>query len=218
MPPKDSALRRKQSSIEPPAIRTPAIAGPVMREVWMRTLCRPTALTTLSVPTISITKDWRAGRSTARTIPRASTSAITIQAATLSVTERPKRTSGGIAISACVRISRRRLGTESATRPPQAPTRRIGQELKGGGDADGERRARQREDQPHLGDDLHPVARDRDELSAEPPAVVRDLEGADCSLQRGRHEGSSSMRSSTSAARSSVSTSSSPSLRRRRDM
>ena len=28
MPPNDSAFRRKQSSIEPPAIRTPAIAGP----------------------------------------------------------------------------------------------------------------------------------------------------------------------------------------------
>ena len=51
---------------------------------------------------------------------------MTIHAATLSVTERPNRISGGIIMSACVRISRRRFGTESATRPPQAPTRRIG--------------------------------------------------------------------------------------------
>src|SRR3712207_8304525 len=64
------------------------------------------------------------------------------------------------------------------------------------------RSAREREDEPHLRDDLHPVPADRHELAGEPPAVVRNLEGADASLESGRHEGSSSIRSSTSAARS----------------
>ncbi len=49
-------------------------------------------------------------------------------------------------------------------------------ELQGGGDPDGDPGAGQRQDQPELGDDLHPVAGQRDDLPAEVEAVVADLE------------------------------------------
>ena len=75
MAPNESALIRKHGPTPSSAITAPAAAGPRMRAVWMITEFSATALTTLSSPTISIAKLWRAGLSSALTAPRASTSA-----------------------------------------------------------------------------------------------------------------------------------------------
>ena len=123
---KVSALMRKQGATPQVAITTPAIAGPAMRAVCTSTLLRPTALTTRSEPTISITKLWRVGLSRALTVPRASTSANTIHSSTEPVAASAQRASAGSAIAAWVSIRMRRLGKRSASRPPNAPSTRIG--------------------------------------------------------------------------------------------
>ncbi len=56
-----AALMAKHGSTPTVAIRTPANAGPITRALWTRTLFRLTALTTRSLPTISITNAWRVG-------------------------------------------------------------------------------------------------------------------------------------------------------------
>ena len=70
---KVSALSAKQGTTPRVAIRIPASAGPTIRAAWTITLLRLTALTTRSGPTISITKLWRVGLSTALTAPIAKT-------------------------------------------------------------------------------------------------------------------------------------------------
>ena len=50
------------------------------------------------------------------------------------------------------------------------------QELQPGGEADRRAAAGELHDEPHLGDRLHPVAGDRDDLAGEVPAVVRDAQ------------------------------------------
>ena len=50
-------------------MRTPPIAGPMTRAPFMTTLLRLTALGRSSRPTISETKDWRAGLSNRLTTP-----------------------------------------------------------------------------------------------------------------------------------------------------
>ncbi len=71
--PKVSALSAKQGTTPTVAIRIPASAGPTIRAICTITLLRLTALTTRSEPTISITKLWRVGLSTALTVPIAKT-------------------------------------------------------------------------------------------------------------------------------------------------
>jgi hypothetical protein len=122
----DPALSRKQGATPTVAIATPAAAGPMIRAEWIRTLLRPTALTTRSEPTISITKLWRAGLSNALTVPRAKTSANTIQGSTTPPAVTPQSASAGSAISTWVTISSRCLSTRSASAPPQAPTSSMG--------------------------------------------------------------------------------------------
>ncbi len=87
-------------------------------------------------------------------------------------------------------------------------------ELQGGGEADGEAGARQSEDEPELGDDLHPVAGQGDDLPAEVEAVIADLEGCEGAVEGGAQaRPSSSTCSRISAARAKVATSSSGSSR-----
>ena len=222
--PNESAFSRKQSSIPPPAISRPASAGPVMRDVWIRTLWSPTALTTRSDPTISITKLWRAGMSTASTNPRARTSAITIHAAMSPVAERANRVSAGHRHQRLGHEQQLALGHRVGDEAAPGSGEQHRQELERGGQADGEGAAREGQHQPHLGDDLHPVAADRDQLAGEPAPVVRDLKRADRASEGGCSTGTalrahppSSIRSRTSAARSSASTSSESSSRSRRE-
>ena len=123
---KVSELSRKQVAIPTVAISTPATAGPKMRAAWIRALFRPTAFTTRSDPTISVTKLWRVGLSTAFTAPRANTRPKTIQASTRPPAVRPQRSSAGMAMSAWVTRSSRRFERRSASSPPQTAKSSIG--------------------------------------------------------------------------------------------
>ncbi len=83
-------------------------------------------------------------------------------------------------------------------------------ELKGGRQPEREAAVRQAQHEPHLGDDLHPVAAERDHLADEVAAVVRDRQRAERQPQaRGAHRrrpsSSSIRRSISSAARSRTS-------------
>ena len=104
---------------------TPAIAGPVIRAEWTRTLLRLTALTTRSGPTISITNACRAGLSTASTRPRRAITAKTIQASTAPSAVSRKSSAAGTAIPVWLTISSLRLSKRSASEPPIAPKRRM---------------------------------------------------------------------------------------------
>ena len=63
------------------------------------------------------------------------------------------------------------VGERAAERAEEEDAR----ELQGGGEADGEAGAGQGEDEPELGDDLHPVAGQGDDLPGEVEAVVAEL-------------------------------------------
>jgi hypothetical protein len=80
-----------------------------------------TALRTRSLPTISDTNDWRAGLSKASTVPRAKTSAKTIQVCTLPLMVSAHSVIAGRAMKAWVTNNRRRLSSRSASTPPQPP-------------------------------------------------------------------------------------------------
>jgi hypothetical protein len=121
-----SALSRKHGATPRSAITAPAVAGPTIRAVCTMTLLSETALTSRSAPTISTTKLWRAGLSAAFTDPRTKMRASTIHVWTTPPAVRAQSVSAGIAMSACVIISRRRFGMRSASRPPHAPATRIG--------------------------------------------------------------------------------------------
>ncbi len=124
--PKLAALTRKHGSTPQSRISVPAIAGPITRAAWTRTLLRLTALTTRSGPTISITKLWRAGFSIEFAVPRRKTSVKTIQGATTPVTVTAKSISAGTAIASWVAVISRRFGMRSASTPPQAAKSSIG--------------------------------------------------------------------------------------------
>ena len=94
------------------------MAGPTMRAQCTITLFRLTAFTTRSGPTISITKLWRAGLSSAFTVPRASTRANTIHGATTPPAVTANSSSAGTTMPSCVSISSLRLSKRSASRPP----------------------------------------------------------------------------------------------------
>ena len=89
-------------------------------------LLRLTALTTRSRPTISITKLCRAGLSIALIEPRTNTSAYTITGCTTPLAVSAHSVNAGMAISAWVIVSSRRLDIRSASSPPQAPANSIG--------------------------------------------------------------------------------------------
>ncbi len=102
MTPKVRALSAKHGATPSTAMSAPAIAGPMIRDEWMITLLRLTALTTRSAPTISITKLCRAGLSIELMLPRAKAVAKTIQGATTPAAVTAKSPSAGNAIAACV--------------------------------------------------------------------------------------------------------------------
>ena len=120
-------MSRKQAPTPNSAISAPAAAGPRMRAEWTTTEFSETALTTRSGPTISITKHWRAGLSSALTDAaheheREDHPRLDARRATVSANS----ASAGTPSADCVIVSRRRLGMRSASRPPQAPNSRIG--------------------------------------------------------------------------------------------
>ncbi len=118
---KVAAFTRKHGSTPTVAIRMPATAGPAMRAMCTSALLRLTAFTTRSAPTISITKLWRVGLSTARNEPRRNTSANTIQGSTAPALTSAHSATAGTTIAAWVTMSSRRLSKRSARTPPKAP-------------------------------------------------------------------------------------------------
>ncbi len=84
--------------------------------------------------------------------------------------------SAGTAIDSCVIVSSVRFDIRSASRPPQAPNSRIGRNCSPAVSPTDDAGAGQLHHQPHLADDLHPVAGDRDHLAGEVPAVVGNPE------------------------------------------
>lgn len=72
---KDRPLKRNAQPVPTPVIRTPATAGPMRRADWKLAEFRLTAFCNWSGPTISETKDWRAGLS--RTVARPTAKAAT---------------------------------------------------------------------------------------------------------------------------------------------
>src|SRR3954453_2643258 len=100
----ENALIRKHGATPSSAITAPAAAGPMMREEWTMTEFSATAFTTRSGPTISTTKAWRAGLSTALIAPCTQTSARTIQGVTAPDSVRAKRPAVGTIIAVWVNV------------------------------------------------------------------------------------------------------------------
>ena len=114
----EKALTAKHGAMPTRAMIVPAAAGPMMREQCTTTLFNATAFKTRSEPTISTTKDCRAGLSKAKTVPRTKTSASTIHGSTSPLRVRPKSVSAGTISDSCVIVSSVRLDIRSASNPP----------------------------------------------------------------------------------------------------
>ena len=205
----DSALiSEARADAETARSRAPASGRADDPALWTTTEFSETALTIRSWPTSSITKpgapgcrsrDGAAGEHEREHHPGRDVPAAV----------RTHSVSAGHGHQRLRVLEQPRFGTRSASRPPQAPNSEHRQELQRGGQADGDAGAGELHDQPHLGDDLHPVAGDRDDLAGEVPAVVRDAKGGEGAVQGGAHaRSSSSSRSRIAAARSSAARSS----------
>ena len=82
-------------------------------------------------------------------------------------------------LTSCVTSRVRRLGSASARTPANRPNRRIGQELRGRDHPEPEDVAGELQDEPRLGDLLHPRPDEADGLATEEEPVVAMTEGAD---------------------------------------
>ena len=142
------------------------MAGPRTRAPLNIAELSETALPTSSGPTISMANDWRTGMSTALAQPRARASTMTIQSSTTPLRVSTARIAARTIITAWTAMSVWRLGRTSASTPANRPEEEDGQELGGRHDAQPERVAvGQLEDEPGLGDLLHPGADQRDGLA-----------------------------------------------------
>ena len=98
-------------------ITTPATAGPTMRAALNAAEFSATALATSSLPTRSITYDWRAGWSKTLAKPSRRPSTATCQYSTRPVATSAPSSSAWQASVVCVMTSNRRFGSRSATAP-----------------------------------------------------------------------------------------------------
>ena len=204
-------MTRKQGAIPTSAMIVPAAAGPRMREQWTTTRFSATALSTRSAPTISTTNDCRDGLSIAR-----------IDAADQHQHQhhpRLGRAGGGQREQRQrrdhqrqLRVGQQRAASDrrSASSPPQAPNSRIGRNCRPAVSPTDDAGPGQLHHQPHLADDLHPVAGDRDRPGRRSSGGSWER----CSEEKVRASGgahsapSSSIRSRMPAARSSAARSS----------
>ena len=108
------------------AMSTPASAGPAMRETLTMTLLRPTALNRSDGPTISTTKLWRDGLSTALMMPITPASTQTIQSVSTCMTTMRPRASACKVKAVWVTSISLRLSNLSASRPPTGPSTSTG--------------------------------------------------------------------------------------------
>ncbi len=199
------ALSAKQGPTPATAISTPASAGPTMRAVWTITLLSATALTIRSGPTSS--DDERLARRVVDGVDRAADEHEPVDHPDLDGAgqgqrEQRQRGDGHQRLRDHQQAALVVAVGEHAAEDAEEQDR---EELEAGGDADRDAGAGQLHDEPHLGDDLHPVADQRDDLAGEVAPVVGDLErgqrAAECERQE-RPSSCSSMRSSRTAARS----------------
>lgn len=107
-------------------ISTPATAGPTRRADWKFAELRLTAFCSWSGPTISDTKDCRAGLSTTVAMPTAKAATYTCHTWTCPESVSTASASPVTAIDVCVRNSSRRFGNRSTSTPPYNPNSSIG--------------------------------------------------------------------------------------------
>ena len=160
-----------------PMVR-PAAAGPSTRAALNIAELRATAVPTSSRPTISTENAWRVGMSTTLVRPPRKARAMTCHTSTRPVNTRPNIANDRPILIACVTISVWRLGRASVMSPPNRPRTMTGIHCMAATTPEQERVAGELEDQPALGDGLHPGADERHELAAEVQAVVAMPEGA----------------------------------------
>ena len=174
-----SALSAKAAATPTRPIVIPATAGPMIRAPLNIAELSATALPMSSRPTISTANDWRTGMSTAFAQPRSRASRMMIGTVTRPVYVRTARMMArrhhhdldgdqGRAL-------RERVG-EHAREQPEHHDR---DELGGRDHPEPERVVGQLEDEPGLGDLLHPGADQRDRLAAEEQPVVAMAERGD---------------------------------------
>ena len=108
------------------ASKTPAMAGPITRPVFIASMFNPTAFVSSSAPTISCTNVWRAGLSNALIAPCVDARSSSDHKARWSVITRSPKAPTVSANVTCVAITRRRLSKRSATTPPSGPSANTG--------------------------------------------------------------------------------------------
>ncbi len=221
----ETALTRKHTDTPTVAIRMPATAGPTARAAFTSTELRLTALRRSSGPTISSTNAWRVGLSKTVQQPSRPASTKTCQTCTRPVAERIPSTSASDPMQACTSDHQAPLvdavGDHAAVRAEHQDRRHLHghqQPERGAG-------VGQRQQQPALGDRLHPGADQRDGLAGVVAAVVRDREGRERArleaaqdVQRGssRTEAASASRAGSAASSAAASASDSASRWRAR--
>jgi len=116
-----AALMAKQRVTPTVAIRTPATAGPAARARLKSEALRETALGSSLRPTISKTKDWRAGMSTTCTAPPTAARRNTSQMVARPVSDRTASTAAQTIRVVWVATMVSRLSKRSTSGPPSSP-------------------------------------------------------------------------------------------------
>ena len=173
-----TASMKKAAEMSNAPIVSPATAGPSTRAALNIAELRATALPMSSRPTISTANAWRVGMSTTLVRPPSRARTMTCHTSTSAVATRANIVNARIILTAWVAISALRLGTASAIRPPNRPRTMTGIHCIAATTPEQERVTGELEDQPALGDRLHPGADERHELAAEVEAVVAVAERA----------------------------------------
>ena len=142
------------------------------------------ALATSSRPTISTVKAWRVGMSTALVTPRSRASTRICQTSTVSVTDEPEQDEREHHLDGLGDDQRPPLGQGVRDQPAEQAQDQHRQEGEGGHEAEDERVAGEVQDEPCLGDLLHPGADERHQLADEEQPVVAVAEGPAAVAQR----------------------------------
>ena len=157
---------------------SPPIAGPMIRLALNIAAERPMALDMSGLPTSSTANAWRTGISKALQMPSSRARRRIIHTSTTPVAVIRKSVIARTIIAVWMTMSVRRLGSASATMPPNRPSTSTGSELGDGDEPERERLVRQLEHEPGLGDVLHPGADQRGALPGVEQPVVAVAEGS----------------------------------------
>ena len=157
----------------------PATAGPMIRAPLNIAELSATALPMSSRPTISTANDWRTGMSTAFAQPRSRASRMMIGTVTRPVRSGSRGSIARLIITTWTTISVGRFGSVSASTPANSPNTMTGTNWAAATTPSQSGSCGQLEDEPGLGDLLHPGADERDRLAAEEQPVVAVAERGD---------------------------------------